>query len=328
MAECTVQNVFDDVRSLLSDTQIAGGEIYTNNYLLTGYTTGGIAGSGSLLGEPYRTMYSKLAGASKRVQPTVYVVLPPNTTVLIPTTYNIVDFSEPEMLEECAATNPIAITSTDIATPINVTTTAPHNLGANGNMVEGIVSGIAGTAAPWGNWFATVTGATTFSLNGSASDGNAGTGGFFYPSSNQPFTEVFPCDFAAALDGTPQFTLGNYLWANGRITFRGATGPVLLRITYYASGSAPTNPNYIIWIDNSRDFLAHATAANAARGKQWYSMYEHLRNKAYGDPSHPEELALIDLFYMAQVLADQRGPSRRQRPFRDRRYKWGAYLLG
>jgi hypothetical protein len=328
MAECTVQNVFDDVRSLLSDTQIAGGEIYTNNYLLTGYASGGVVGSGSLLGEPYRTMFSKLTGGSKRVRPTAYIVLPPNTTVVIPTTYNIVDFSEPEMIEECAATNAIAILSTDTSTPINVTTVAPHNLGPNGSMSEGIVSGIAGTPAPWGNWFATVTGTSTFSLNGSASDGNPGTSGFFYPASNQPFTEVFPTDFPAALDGFPQSTLGNYLWAQGRLTFRGATGSVLLRITYYASGTAPTNPNYVIWIDNCRDFLAHATACNAARSKQWFSMYEHLRNKAYGDPSHPEELSLLDLFYNVQVMADQRGPSRRQRPFRDRRYKWGAYLLG
>lgn len=328
MAECTVQNVFDDVRSLLSDTQIAGGEVYTNNYLLTGYSTGGVLGSGSLFGEPYRTMYGKLTGASKRVQPTAYIVLPPNTTVVIPTTYNITDFSEPEMIEECAATNQNAIASTDTSTPINVTTTLPHNLGPNGSMAEIIVSAVGGTPAPWGQWFCTVTGSNTFSLNGSASDGNAGTGGSWYSSSNQPFTEVFPCDFQAALDGFPQATLGNYLWANGRLTFRGATGPILLRITYYASGTAPTNPNYVIWIDNCRDFLAHATACNAARSKQWYSMYEHLRNKAYGDPAHPEELSLIDLFYMGQVMADQRGPSRRQRPFRDRRYKWGAYLLG
>jgi hypothetical protein len=53
-----------------------------------------------------------------------------------------------------------------------------------------------------------------------------------------------------------------------------------------------------------------------------------LRNKAYGDPSHSEELSLIDLFYMAQVMADQRGPQRRQGPFRSRRSKFGTYVIG
>lgn len=324
MATATVQQILDDVRGILSDTQKTGGEVFTNAKLLGTGANGG----GSLFGEPYRSMFSKLSGASKRVQPNVYVVLPAKTTVLIPSTFNILDFAEPEMIEERPATNSITITSTDTSTPIVVTTSAPHNLGPNGTIAEGAVSGVAATPAPWGNWFVTVTGATTFTLNGSASDGIAGTGGSFYPSSNQSFTEVFSSDFAAAIDGAPASALGTYLWANGRLQFRGATQPIQLRITYYASGTAPTNPNYVIPIDNCRDFLATATAANAARSNGWKLMYEDLRNKAYGDPSHPEELSLLDLFYMAQVLADQRGPSRRQRPFRDHRYKFGGYMLG
>src|SRR6185436_14205879 len=303
------------------------GELFTNNFLLTGATSGGTPGSGSLFGEPYRTMYSKITGASKRVQNSVYITLPANTTVVIPVTYGIVDFSEPEQIEERQAPTAVAITSTSAATPIVVTTSAPHGYSI-GSMVEGAVSGVLGTAAPWGNWFATVTGATTFTLNGSASDGIAGTGGAFYPSGNFSFTEVFPVDLMAALDGAPGPTLGNYLWANGRLTFRGATGNVQLRMTYYASGTAPISPNYTIWIDNCRDFLSTATAANAAQAKQWFPMAERLRNKAYGDPMHPQEDSLIDLFYRSQVMADQRGPTRRQGAFRDKRARWGAYLLG
>ena len=327
MAVCTVQNVFDDVRGLLSDTQVVGGEVFVNNWLL-GVTGSGTAGSGSLFGEPYRTMFSKITGASKRVQPNWILVLPANTTVLIPWTYGMLDFSEPELIEERPATSSIAIASTDTSTPINVTCSAPHGLGANGSMVEGAVSGVAGTYAPWGSWFATVTGTTTFSLNGSGSDGVAGTGGFFYPASQVPFTEVFPSDLVGTLDGAPASCLGNYLWSNNRLQFRGATSAVQLRITYYATGTAPTNPNYTIPIDNCRDFLAVATASAAARAKGWMPMSESLRNKAYGDPSHPEELALIDLFYMSQVLADQRGPMRRQLPFRDHRSKYGSYVIG
>lgn len=323
MAQCSVQNIFDDVRSLLHDTQVAGGELYTNNYLLTGYQSGGVVGSGSLFGEPYRTMFGKLAGGSKRVQPNAYIVLPSNTTVIIPSTYNITDFAEPEMIEERPATAGITISSTDTSTPIKVT--APSH-GLTGQ-VEGTVSGVAGTAAPWGNWFATVIDGNTFSLNGSASDGVAGTGGAFYPSNTEPFTEVIPTRFASGLDGPPQGVLGNYLWSNGRLQFRGAVGPVQLRITYYASGSAPTNPNYTIWIDNCRDFLAHATAANAARSQGWDNVYQELRNKAYGDPTHPDEASLLDLFYMSQVLASQNDSSRQQ-PFRSHRYKFGSYLLG
>src|SRR5580704_2152717 len=256
MALCTVSQIFDDVRMLFHDTQVAGGEVFTNGYLIG--TTGT---SGNMLGEPYRTMYSKITGASKRVQPNVRVVLPVNTTVLIPETYNIVDFSEPELIEERVAGTQIAIASTDTSTPINVTTVAPHGLGPNGTMVEGAVSGVAGTSAPWGNWFVTVTGPTTFSLNGSASDGIAGTGGALFAASTASFTEVFTTDFAGGLDGQPQSCLGNYLWSNNRLQFRGATSATELRITYYASGTVPANVNYQIAVDNCRDFLAYGVAS-------------------------------------------------------------------
>ena len=194
-------------------------------------------------------------------------------------------------------------------------------------MVEGAVSGVAGTPAPWGNWFATVTSPTTFSLNGSGSDGLAGTGGAFYPASTQAFSEVVPTRMASSLDGQPSQLLGNYLWSNGRLQFRGSSSNVQLRITYYASGTAPISPSYVVWIDNCRDFLSTATASRAAMAKQWFPMSDALRSKAYGDPSHPEELSLLDLFYQSQVLASQGDPVR-QLPFRQKRYRFGTYLLG
>lgn len=334
MAQCSVQNIFDDVRGLLQDTQVVGGEVFTNNYLL-GIQGSGVAGSGSYLGKPYRTLFSKIAGASDQVRPVVYVVLPANTTILIPSTYGILDFKAPIMLEERPATSTVAVASTDTSTPINVTTVNPHNLGTNGTVAEGTLSGttVAGPpatpcTAPWGHWFATVTGTSTFSLNGSGSDGIAGTGGVWVPDSTTPYTEVFKTDLDDALDGQPQSVLGNYTWRSGRLQFRGSTNATELRITYIASGYAPTNPNYVIPIDDCRDFLGVATAADAARSRGWMSMYQELRNVAYGDPSHPEEDSLIDLFYRAQILSSQQGPARRQLPFRSRRYKFGSYMLG
>lgn len=316
MARNTVNQVFDQVRGILSDTQVPSGEIFTNAYLPPHFA------------EPYRSMFARLAGASKRIQRVIGVVLPANTTALIPWTYAITDLSDPEMVEERLAPNSIAISTTDTSTPIVVTTASPHGY-TIGSMNEGVVSGVNGTSAPWGNWFATATGANTMTLNGSASDGNAGTGGAFYPENNQQFTEVQPIDLTAAgLDGPPQGTLGSYLWINEMFQFRGCVNAVQLRITYYASGTPPTNPNFIIPIDNAIDFLATATAANAARSKNWDSKYETLRNQAYGDPSHPDEPSLLDLFWLSQVMSMQRGPARRQLPFRDKRFRFGSYMIG
>ena len=320
MATCSVQNIYDDVRGILSDNLLVPtGQLFNNSYFTSNPNS---------FGEPYRTMFARMTGGSKRVQRVVYVVLPQLTNVLIPSTYGIVDFSEPEMIEERPAVNAVTITSTDTSTPIIVT--APnHGLGSTGSISEGTVSNVIGTSAPWGNWFVTVIDSNHFSLNGSASDGVAGTGGAFYSATQQDFTEVTPIDLtAAALDGQPSQVLGSYLWINEMLQFRGASQAIQLRITYYASGTAPTNPNYTINIDNCRDFLAVATAANCARAKQWWSMATALRNQAYGDPAHPQEPSLIDLFFNQQVLALQRGPSRRQQPFRAKVSKFGVYLLG
>lgn len=316
MPVCTLQNIFDDTRGYLNDTAISGGETFTNSVLQQFFS------------EPYRTMFSKLFGVSKRVQRVVYVTLPANQNVLIPSTFGVLDMSEPEMIEERSSSNQISVTATSTTTPI-VVTAPSHGLGSTGQIITGSISGIVETAAPWGNWFATIINANSFSLNGSASDGIVGTTGSFYPQSTLPFSEVDPIDISAAgLDGPPQAVLGVYLWIDEMLQFRGATGPIQLRITYYASGTPPTNPNYSINIDNARDFLGVATAANAALSRGWIQVAEALRNRAYGDPSHPEQTSLIDLFYLGQVLANQRGPQRRQGPFRNKRYRYGTYLLG
>lgn len=320
MATTSLQEIYDDVRGILSDNaMVATGENFPNSYFLT---------NKNAFGEPYRSMFAKITGASKRVQRVVYIVVPASTSVVIPSTYNIVDFSEPEMIEERPATTSIVVTATSATTPIVVT--APgHGLGSAGSITEGAVSGVASTSAPWGNWFVTVIDADTFSLNGSASDGIAGTGGFYYPASLQPFSEVHPIDLTAGgLDGQASQVFGVYLWINEMLQFRGASIPVQLRLTYYASGTAPTNPNYVIGIDNCRDFLSVATAANCAKAKQWWTMANELKVSAYGDPSNPDQDSLFSRFMVSQVMADQRGPSRRQQPFRSHRSRFGTYLLG
>ena len=312
MPTCLLSDIFNDVRGLLSDTQVAGGEIFTNSYLQIHFA------------EPYRTMFGRLQGSSKRVQRVFSVVLPALNSVLIPANYQILDMSEPVMVEERPAPNSIAITSTGTATPIQVTASG-HGLS---NGTEGAVSGVANTYAPWGNWFITVVDANNFTLNGSMTDGVAGTGGFFYPETNQEWSEVSPIDLTAGgLDGIPTTTLGDYLWIDEEFQFRGCTVPTELRITYNASGTAPSNPTTSIAIDNARDFLDYATAANAARSKSWWDQYERLHMRAYGNQDNPDD-GLLEIFWRAQVLGAQRGPQRRQQPFRAKRSRYGTYLLG
>lgn len=319
MATCTLQQVYDDARGFLHDTQVSGGESFTNTVLQVSF------------GEPYRTLYNNLQGVSKRVQRIAYVVLPAYNSILIPANYGITDLSEPEMVEERPATTGIPLSTTSNATPIVVTSASPHGLGSTGAIVAGQVTGVAGTNASWGNWFATITGASAFTLNGSRTDGAGGTGGTFYGASTVQFSEVMPADLAPAMDGQAQQYLGNYGWINEQLQFRGSVQNQQLRITYWASGDPPTSAGTNINIDNCRDFLAVATAANAARSVGWYQMADRLDLKAYTKSAGPMGEAdggLLGKFIAIQVMTMQRGPQRRALPFRDRRGKFGDFMAG
>lgn len=319
MPTVTFGQIQQEVRGILNDTQVTGGEVFTAQYFVN---------NPNAFGKPYRSMWSRMIGGSKKVQKVAYVVLPGQTTLLVPDTFGIEDFNEPEMIEERPAVTPISITSTDTSTPI-IAFSPSHGLGPPGNIAPGQISNVFNTMAPWGNWFIRVIDNDHFSLNGSQSDGIAGTGGSFYSQSSQPFSTVYPIDLTfEGLDGQPSQVLGNYLWIDNALQFRGASSPIQLRLTYYSSGQPPTNPNAVIAVDDCVDFLAVATAAECANSQNWTSKYELLRNQAYGDPSHPEEPSLLDLFYSKQVLALQRGPQRRQLAFREKRSRWGTYLLG
>lgn len=315
MAQNSLQNVFDAARGYLHDTAVAGGEVWVNSALQVHFA------------EPYRRMFRCLMGMSKRVQRVVYVNLPANQTVLIPSTVNLTDLAEPEIVEERPASTTVTITSTTNATPISVLATG-HGFGTAGQVVEVIISGVASTTAPWGQWFATITDANNFTLNGSTGDGTGGTGGTATLSGSLKFTEVSPLDLAGqGLDGQPQQYLGNYLWINEMFQFRGASNAVQLRITYWASGNPPTNANTTIGIDDCLDFLACATAANAARANGWFQLADQLKFTAYGAEQEANGMGgLLGEFVKIQVSSLQRGPQRRRLPFRNKRPRFGSYV--
>lgn len=301
----TLQSVYDAARGYLNDFAVSGGEIFTNSALQQAF------------GEPYRSLFGRLMGISKRVQKAVYVNFPASTTVLVPSFYGITDFAEPEVIEERLASNLITIVTTSTSSPI-VVNAPSHGLGTAGSMVEGVVSGVLGTFSPWGRWFETVIDANNFSLNGSVGD-VAGTGGSFSPWTQIAFSEVYPLDLdEQGLDGNPQSVLGNYIWRDERLEFRGCTNAQQLRITYWASGNPPTNPSTSLGIDNCLDFLACATAANAARSLGWQPIADSLRTQAYGTPG-TEDAGLLGVFVTIQIATLQRGPQRRRLPFRVRR---------
>lgn len=319
MAINSLQQVFDQSRGYLNDARLVStGEVFPNAVLQVHFN------------EPYRRMVNCLMGVSKRVQRIIYINFPANNTVLIPSNYNITDFDEPEMVEERAASSSITIQSTT-GTAGTITVTANgHGLGTAGQVVEVIVSQVANTTAPWGQWFATIVDGNTLTLNGSSGDGTAGGAGVLTTSSVRRFVPVLSQDLAnACLDGQPSQYLGCYIWINSMLQFRGSINNQQLRITYWASGNPPTLPATNIGIDNCIDFLACATAANAARANGWNTLADQLKATAYGATQEADALGgLLKEFVVIQVKSLQRGPQRRRRPFRDKMSRFGNYVWG
>lgn len=308
-----LQQIYDAARGYLNDTQVPGGETCTNTMLQVNFN------------EPYRRMYRCLQGISKRIQRVVYINLPANSsTVLIPSAYGLLDFAEPELIEERPASASVTIVSTSNATPI-VCNAPAHGLGNAGSMLEGVISGVLGSTAPWGRWYVTIVDANNFSLNGSVKDGAVGVGGVFTPWNQLQFQPVLPLDqYGQGLDGVPQQYLGNYIWEEERLNFRGCVGTQQLRITYWAFGNPPALANLDINISDSIDFLACATAANAARALGWEPLATNLKVTAYGAEQEANgEGGLLGEFVRIQVQAMQRGPQRRQQAFRFRRSRFG-----
>lgn len=313
MPDVTVEAVLNQARALLRDTQVVGGEDYTDSVLMPYF------------GEAYRMIFNAMAaGGVKRVQRIIYVNLQMPTTILIPATANVFDIFEPILVEERAAGTNIPIVFTSNTIPI-IAYAPAHGLSTG---TEVISTDILGTYAPWGLWYVVVIDADHVSLTGSMGDGTAGTGGYLTVPNNLAFTEVLPIDLPnQGLDGTPTTSLGVYLWQNQNFMFRGATSNRQLRITYWASGIAPTNSATVIAIDNSIDVLSYATAYGAAQASGWKELADTLYIRVYGRPDIIGSGLLAD--YTAQsVKMLQRGPQRRMLPFRPQRNKWGGTIIG
>ena len=304
-----LQDVFDSARGWLSDNLVVpAGESYQNAVLQPHFATA------------YRKMYDAMANlGSFRVRREFYYNLPAYTTLLVPSSIGVVDMAEPDFLMERSTVSIVPITSTGVASPIQIL--APdHEYASNSSDV--IISGVNGTQAPWGRWFVTVIDDDNFTLNGSISDTLAGTGGFA-STGFEKFTDV---DFLDRLtDRDISDHLQDVVWEENVLKFRGANQMAQLQMSYWASGNAPTVPGITIGIDNCLTFLSCYTASLACRAKGWYQMADALKDSALGPGADGTKGYLRD-FINLQVKKMQR-TQRRRGPFRRKRFTTDSWWV-
>lgn len=303
MARVTVSDVLDAARARLNDTDPPGGSYADNSSLL-----GNPAGTGPF-GNAYRRLYNAIAQVgSQRIQRDFYYTLPAYTNVIDPNSIGLTDMAEPEAIRERGNLSSVSIASTSDATPIVVTTNTDHGRSTN---EEVVVSGVNGTEAPRGRFFVTVLGPTTLSLNGSVTDGNAGTGGTLSWSGERFGNPIEARDEEgdeALTDRIPYC-----VWESNVLKFRGATTDRQLWISYWASGNPPTSTSATIGLDDCVTLLGCLTAYYLAQAKNWPQMADGFLVEAFGPKREADGSGgLLREYLNTQVRSMQRTMRKRQ----------------
>lgn len=306
MAKHTLSQVYDAARAKLGDDSVAGGQVFTNTVLAPHFA------------QAYRALYRTMGTlGNPYVEQDVYFVLPANTSYLAPATAGVTDFGEPRFVEERGGLTQKTITNAVAGSGFVTITAASHGF-STGDLItcNGIV-GLDGTEGVL--WAITVVDANSFKLNGCVGTGTYSTGGTAVKSAEK-FVPVTFTDRMESIGGTSD-RLRVYVWEGDAFHFNPTTEARQLRISYTASGNAPTNTSTVIGIDDAIDFLAVYSAGLAGRARG-HARGDVLIAEALG-PTMQEDASggMLRSFLLSAVRTLQRIPpeNRRRMPFRDPR---------
>lgn len=249
---------------------------------------------------------------------TGYFVLPARTNQAYPPQYYLTDMGEPERLWERGQVQAVAIVAVLDTTPIQITTAAPHGI-ASGSMVN-----VFGTPAPDvvganGAWFATAVDSLNITLNGSVAGGGTTLGATPIGTvtfSSDRWHQMRPTE---NLSADPAQFLNVYQWRGDTFWFNGSTEIREIKVEYLVSGNPPTYGT--VGINNSRDFLAHRTAALACKSRD-EDRFQDLNMMACGSSMQPDGTGGFLAALVTPMLLQKQRQGRRQAPFRQRRHAY------
>ncbi len=300
MSQPTTSSIFTAAQSLVGD---ASGQVATTAALLPLWNT-----------VVYPEMFQAIARMQvPNIEREFYYTVPAFQTYLDPVAIGITDMGNngPILMEERApgALLP-AIATTSDTTPITVTFVSAAPLSNNAEIE---VNGVSGTNGPLGRWFVTRgADSTQWVLNGSVTDGSAGTGGTAYISSGQGFSEVCKQTVWTPNNFQMGSFLGVYFWQGGVIKFVGASSARQIHVTYWASGTAPSNLATPL-LDDCQTYASTRLAGVFAGGKGWYSMSDKYEMSALGrNRTADGRDGLLRGFVLTAIRSLQRGSIQRQ----------------
>jgi hypothetical protein len=294
VADPQVTSVLADAARLLGDPS---QEQFTNTVLLPPYSMA------------YREVYDlainwRLQLADRET----YYNLPAQTAILKPSTAGIADMGEPTEIRERGNVTAATITGVSNATPMEVTTAAAHNLATNDEVT---VSGVVGPVGVNDRWIITVTGAATFTLNGSVA-GGAWVSGGVASKSDEDFLLMESRDVLPQVDRDER--LRYWQWRGDTLYFVGATGIRQLLIRHSVSGVAPQAG--AVGIDNSQNFLAARTASLIAPSYNMPQRAAELTLLALGPSGQPDGTGGYLRSLVNPMLKEKAKRPKRPMPFR------------
>lgn len=306
----TVQNICDGARSVLGDTQIAVGEVFTNAILLPHYQTA------------YSELYTALMAAyNPLVICRAFWNVPANTGYINPATMFVENLGAILAIWERGNTTSYAITNTVPGSGICTLTNAATSGLSTGN--QAVVYGVGGLTDDVNDeWTVTVNSTTSTRLNGCAATGTYTSGGVL-STSTEMFTELTPVKEFTWDDQTPTSIFQKYVFERGVIRVPPCSSIRQIKLYYQISGNAPLTSTASVGIDNSLEFFKYRVAGQAGTSKGMIERCKQYNFRAVGPRWDTEQTpgGTLAALLMEGVRNLQRQPPALRRPpaWRDHR---------
>lgn len=273
----TGQNICDQVRSILGDTQISSGQIFTNQYLYGANNSGAMQSAYSWL---YERMITK---ADRRSRRTSFALINPNINYIVPATIGIGNLGYPIDIWERGTVSTFTITaatqtvaSTGVDPYVLLTVTPAHSL-VTGNIVETyLIQGLSDDVNDY--WTVVIPDSTHIKLMGASPGGvyTNSTGLVIFSTEAWPgrpmkrswnlFQEPTASQGSPAAN-SPANMFQNWQWQNGVIRVPPVTSPREIMVNYNLSGQIPVDPSVSLGIDECSNVLAYRVAGIAGKAK-------------------------------------------------------------
>lgn len=312
----TLTEVYDQTRAECGDTEVAGGQIYTNSLLLPHIQSA------------TRTLWRGLRNlAAPRVQRTFFYTLPANTNTFHPSTALITDFSEPSgpVAQRGSLTSIAVAAATQNGSNLDITCTGAHGLATGDTVVLEQLGGLKGA-----NILCTVTAtsATQLFANGVVTTGTYTSGGKVVTSSNEfaglEWRQSIPTAVTRNARG-----LAIAVYQDNYFQFLPSNEDQQIRITYWSSAQVPTSGSDQIAFNDCIDFLAKYAGSMACKAQGANDRAATLKEESVG-PRFSEGIFGGELRQLMQAAVRERqnlSPYERSpRPFREQGYGLGYPL--